>query len=131
MDPKRFLSHEIRVHLQRTRLTDCFDAKQHWVFAMTAECGSIVLALNQLHEERCGATIPTMIVACGVPNYPAFFLFPKENLAFYEISTWLDITVADSQEQAAQMSYFTLAMQDPKPLGDALAGWLYRDHLTS
>lgn len=43
-------------------------------------------------------------------------MFPKEHLAFHEIRERLDNEVAGSQEQAEQMSYFTLAMQDPKPL---------------
>jgi len=130
MDPRKFLSHELRVHLQRKRLTDCFDEKQHWVFAMTAECGSTVLALNQLHEERCGASIP-MIVACCVKDAPAFLLFPKESLAYYEIGELLDVQVANSKEEAEQMAYFTLAMQDPTPLSDALLVWVYKDPIVN
>jgi hypothetical protein len=130
MDPKRFLDHTVQVHMNRKRLTAIFDAKQHWVFAMTAECGSIVLALNQLHQERCGDTIP-MIVACCVNDCPAFFLFPKAHLAFYEIGELLDIDVAGSQAQAEQMAYFTLAMQDPTPLSDALAVWVDHDPIAN
>jgi hypothetical protein len=58
-------------------------------------------------------------------------MFPKESLAFYEIEALLEVHVADSKEEAEQMHYFTLAMQDPKPLSDALHIWVHQDHLLS
>ena len=128
MDPKRFLDHTTRVYMNRKRLTTIFDAKEHWVFAMTAECGSTVIKLNQLHVERCGSAIE-IIVACCLRDGPAFFMFPKENLAYYEIAELLGIEVSASQEQAEQMSYFTLAMVDPKPLSDDLKVWVHHDPL--
>jgi hypothetical protein len=35
----------------------------------------------------------------------------------------------ECKEEAEKMHYFTLAMQDPKPLSDALQIWVHQDHL--
>jgi hypothetical protein len=35
----------------------------------------------------------------------------------------------ECKEEAEQMHYFTLAMQDPQPLSDALHIWIHQDHL--
>jgi hypothetical protein len=130
MDPKRFLSHTVRVHEKRQHLTEIFDRKAHWVFAMTHESGAIALRLNELHEERCGTQIE-IVVACCLNNVPAFLLFLKENLSYYEITELLDVQVAGSKEEAEKMHYFTLAMQDPTPLSQALNIWVHVDHLLS
>jgi hypothetical protein len=130
MDPKRFLSHAVRVHTKRQHLTEIFDQKTHWVFAMTHECGAIALRLNALHEERCGTHIE-IVVACCLDNGPAFLLFPKESLSYDEITELLDVHVANSKAEAEQMHYFTLAMQDPTPLSEALNAWVHIDHLLS
>jgi hypothetical protein len=128
MHTRKFLDHPTRVHLMRQRLTAIFDAKQHWVFAMTGECTEIAVRIGALHVERCGTHI-TMMPVCCLQYVPAFFLFPKESLAFDEIEALLEVQVADSQAEAEQMHYFTLAMQDPKPLSDALQIWIHQDHL--
>jgi hypothetical protein len=128
MHPRRFLDHATRVHLKRQHLTAIFDAKQHWVFAMTGECVEMALRLGTLHVERCGTPIE-MIAVCCLKHLPVFFLFPKEHLAFYEIEALLEVHVAGSQAEAEQMHYFTLAMHDPKPLSDALQVWVHQDHL--
>ena len=130
MDPKRFLSHTVRVHTKRQHLTEIFDRKAHWVFAMTHECGAIALRLNQLHEERCGTGIE-IVVACCLANGSAFLLFPKESLSYYEITELLEVQVAGSKEEAEKMHYFRLAMQDPTPLSEALNVWVHIDHLLS
>jgi hypothetical protein len=130
MDPKRFLSHTVRVHEKRQHLTQVFDRKTHWVFAMTHECGAIALRLNALHKERCGTHFE-IVVACCLDHVPAFLLFPKENLSYDEITELLDVHVAGSQAEAEQMHYFTLAMQDPTPLSEALNAWVHIDHLLS
>jgi hypothetical protein len=130
MDPKRFLGHAVRVHMKRQHLTQVFDRKTHWVFAMTHECGEIALRLNELHEERCGTHIE-IVVACCLDNGPAFLLFPKENLSYYEITELLGVHVAGSKEEAEKMHYLTLAMQDPTPLSEALNVWVHTDHLLS
>jgi hypothetical protein len=128
MDPKRFFDHATRVHLMRQSLTEIFDAKQHWVFAMTGECVEIAIRIGTLHVERCGAPID-MIAVCCLNKVPVFFLFPKASLAFDEIDALLEIHVAGSQAEAEQMHYFTLAMHDPTPLRDALQVWVHQDHL--
>jgi hypothetical protein len=130
MDPKRFLGHAVRVHMKRQHLTEIFDRKTHWVFAMTHECGAIALQLNQLHEARCGTPIE-IVVACCLDHVPAFLLFPRESLSYYEITELLDVHVAGSQAEAEQMHYFTLAMQDPTPLSQALNIWVHIDHRLS
>jgi hypothetical protein len=130
MDPKRFLGHAVRVHMKRQHLTEIFDQRTHWVFAMTHECGAIALRLNELHEERCGTQIE-IVVACCLDHGPAFLLFPKAHLSYYEITELLDVQVAGSQAEAEQMYYFTLAMQDPRPLSEALDVWVHVDHLLS
>jgi hypothetical protein len=130
MDPRRFLGHAVRVHMKRQHLTQVFDQKTHWVFAMTHECGAIAWQLNQLHEERCGGNIE-IVVACCLVGVPAFLLFPKEHLSYDEITELLDVQVAGSQAEAEQMHYFTLAMQDPAPLSEALNVWVHIDHLLS
>jgi hypothetical protein len=128
MDHKRFLDHPTRVHLMRQRLTDIFDAKQHWVFAMTGECTEIAVRIATLHAKRCGTHID-MLPVCCLQHTPVFFMFPKESLAFYEIESLLEVQVAGSKAEAEQMHYFTLAMQDPKPLSEALQVWIHHDHL--
>ena len=128
MEPKFFIDHSTRVHVNRQRLADIFDAKQHWVFVMTRECVTIVLELAKLHYERCGEHL-NLIPVCCLESTPAFFMFPKEHLAFYEIGELLNIEVADIQEQAEKMKYFVLSAQDPKPLDDVLRVWLHQDHL--
>jgi hypothetical protein len=130
MDPKRFLSHTVRVHTKRQHLTQVFDQHTHWVFAMTHECRAIALQLNQLHEERCGGNID-IVVACCLPGNPAFLLFPRAHLSYDEITELLDGPVAGSQAEAEKMHYFTLAMQDPAPLSEALNAWVHIDHLLS
>jgi hypothetical protein len=130
MDPKRFLSHTLRVHAKRRHLTETFDRKTHWVFAMTHECHAIALRLNELHEERCGTPIE-IVIACCLNGGPAFLLFPKEHLSYDEITELLDVHVAGSQAEAEKMHYFTLAMQDPTPLSEALHVWVHTDHLLS
>jgi hypothetical protein len=128
MEPKRFLGHAVNVHMKRRHLTEIIARKEHWIFAMTSECAQTVLQLNRLHQERCGTPIE-MVVACCLESGPAFFLFPKESLAYYEIGELLNIEVADSKEQAEKMKYFVLSAQDPKPLDDILRVWLHQDHL--
>ena len=118
------------MHTKRQRLRDVFAGKAHWVFAMTHECSEIALQLNELHEERCGTQIE-IVVACCLNGVPAFLLFPKENLSYYEITELLGVHVAGSKEEAEKMHYFTLAMQDPTPLSEALNVWVHTDHLLS
>jgi hypothetical protein len=95
---------------------------------MTGECGAIAVRLGALHVERCGTHID-MLPVCCLQHTPVFFLFPKENLAFYEIEALLEVQVAGSKAEAEQMHYFTLAMQDPQPLSEALRIWIHQDHL--
>jgi hypothetical protein len=130
MDPKRFLGHAVRVHMKRQHLTEIFDRKTHWVFAMTHECGAIAFQLNQLHEERCGTPIE-ILVACCLDGNPAFLLFPKASLSYHEITELLGMRVAGSQAAAEKMHYFTLAMHDPTPLSASLSVWVHIDHLLS
>jgi hypothetical protein len=130
MDTTRFLDHPTCMYLRRTHLTDIFDQKQHWVFAMTAQCGAIALQLNQLHMDRCGGPIE-MVIACCVKGCPAFFLFPKESLAYGEITELLDVQVAGSQAEAERMAYFVLAMEDPGPLSQLLHVWVHQEHFLS
>jgi hypothetical protein len=130
VDPKRFLSHTVRVHTKRQHLTEIFDQKTHWVFAMTHECHEIAVQLNALHEERCGTPIE-ILVACCLDGHPAFLLFPKASLSYDEITELLGMHVAGSQDAAEKMHYFTLAMQDPTPLSEALHVWVHIDHLLS
>jgi hypothetical protein len=77
---------------------------------MTAQCGAMALQLNQLYMDRCGAPIE-MVIACCVKDCPAFFLFPKQSLAYYEINELLDVQVAESKAQAERMAYFPLAVR--------------------
>jgi hypothetical protein len=130
MDPRRFFSHELRVHRNRQALSQVFAQQAHWVFAMTAECGRTALPLSQLHLERCGEPI-TIVAACCLARVPAFFLFPRAHLAFDEFGPLLDIQVAASQAEAEQMHYFALAMHDARPLAQALERWIHTDHLLS
>jgi hypothetical protein len=128
MDTGRFLDHPTRMYLRRKHLTDIFDAKQHWVFAMTGECVEIAVRIGALHVERCGTPID-MVPVCCLTHVRVFLMFPKESLAFDEIDALLGVQVAGSKEEAEQMHYFTLAMQDPKPLSEALHIWIHHDHL--
>jgi hypothetical protein len=130
MDPKRFLSHTVRVHEKRQRLRDVFDGKAHWVFAMTQECSEIAVRLNELHEERCGTEIEILVACCLVGN-PAFLLFPKASLSYDEISELLGVHVAGSHAAAEQRHYFTLDRHDPTLLSEALNVWVHTDHLLS
>jgi hypothetical protein len=128
IDTKRFLDHPTRVHLMRQRLTAIFDAKQHWVFAMTGECSDIAVRIGVLHVERCETHIDPIPVCC-LKDLPVFLIFPKEYLAFYEIEALLGVQVARSKAEAEQMHYFAVAMQDARPLHDALQLWIHHDHL--
>jgi hypothetical protein len=130
IDPKRFLSHTVRVHAKRRHLTETFDRHTHWVFAMTHECHEIALQLNALHEERCGTPIE-ILVACCLAGPPAFLLFPKAHLSYDEITELLGMRVAGNQDAAEMRHYFTLAMDDPTPLSEALNVWVHIDHLLS
>jgi len=130
MDPRRFLNHIVLVHEARKRLAEIIDRKEHWIFAMTGDCGSIALQLDEIHQQRCGSPIE-MTVCCCVKNAPAFLFFPRESLAYYEIHEILDVEVARNKAEAEEMNYFVLSMQDPKTLGDALKVWRNQDHLLS
>jgi hypothetical protein len=95
---------------------------------MTGECVAVAVRIGALHVERCGTHIE-MIPVCCLKYVPVFLMFPKESLAFYEIEALLEVQVAGSKAEAEQMHYFTLAMQEPKPLSEALHIWIHHDHL--
>jgi hypothetical protein len=130
MNPKRFLMHQTRVYLMRQRLLEAIQRKDSWIFAMTYECGALAMKIGTLHHERTGEHV-SMIVPCCLEAHPAFFIFPKEHLHFYEIEQVLGIEVADSKEAAEKYRYFVVAESDPIPLRDLLDQWVRHEHLVN
>jgi hypothetical protein len=96
----------------------------------SAETGELALKIAQIYYERCGDTMK-IIPACCLQECPAFFLFPKEHLAFYEIEALFDIEVAYSQAEAEKCRYFTISERDPSGLHAKINQWLHQDHLLS
>ncbi len=130
IDPRRFLHHDVLTHQKQQHLFDTFKSKSHWIFAMTTECVDVAIRMGTLHHERTGEHIE-MVPVCCLKENPAFFLFPREHLAYYEIDLCLNIEVSSSKEVAENTDYFTVSKSDPKLLNILLEHWLHRDALTN
>lgn len=127
---KRFLQHEVQVHLQRQKLKDAMARKDSWIFAMRGDCVELAVKMSRLHAERTGECID-MALACCLRGSPAFLIFPKEHLAYYEIEELFDIEVADSKEAAEKCGYFVISVDSAQELRVMLSRWEHQDHLTN
>lgn len=130
LDNMGFFSDNVRTHLARKRLSDVLDAKTHWVFAITNDCGIIAMKLNQLHAERFNGECIEMILVGSLPMFPVFLMFPRDKLDLGEFAEMLG-GWPTSREVIESKDYITITMQNPEPIMESISRWIAIDHLLS
>jgi hypothetical protein len=128
MCTSRFFDKTLRAHLDRQRLCAIMDNKQHWVFAITPECTSVFLRLQQLHRERGAMRDVDVLTLPGLPMTPIFVCVPRDQLSLEDLGDVLDFNNG-SRELYESMAFITVTTLDPKLLGEVASQWVHVDHL--
>jgi hypothetical protein len=128
MCPSRFFDKTTRAHLDRQRLNVCIAAKQHWIFAITPECGPLFLKLRELCLERGLDHLD--ILGVPVPMLPILVCIPRDTLALADLTDLVDFSAA-SLEVYESKDYITITSLDTDVVTQALSNWIHLDHLLS
>jgi hypothetical protein len=124
----RFFDRTLRAHLDRQRLQRCIDAKRHWIFALTPECGPLFLRLRELCEARGIEDLDIL----GVPLTMLQILvcIPRDKLALDDLADLVDFSAA-SREVYESKDYITITSLNLDVVNQALSNWIHLDHLLS
>lgn len=130
LDNRTFFSNNLVTHLARKRLTEVLDAKTHWVFAITNDCGALAMRLNQLHVERFDGYGIEIIAMGSLPMCPVLLMFPRDKLDLGEFAEMIG-GWPTSREVIESKDYITITSQDPEPIMQSINQWISIDHLMS
>jgi hypothetical protein len=126
--PSHFFDRTLRTYLDRQRLHTCIDGKQHWIFALTPECGPLFLRLRELYAERGGEKIDILNLA--LPMMPIFVCIPRDTLDLDDLTDLVDFSAA-SREVYERKDYITMTSLNADLVAQALSHWLQLDHLVN
>jgi hypothetical protein len=124
----RFFDKTTRAHLDRQRLHACMASKQHWIFAITPECGALFLRLRQLCLERGVEALD--ILGVPLPMLPILVCIPRETLDLDDLTDLIDFSAA-SREVHESRDYIIITSLKTEVVTQALAHWVNVDHLLS
>ena len=129
LDNKIFFNETNYIYCSRKRLNEIFDAKTHWVFAMTAESIFIAKYLQKLHLERLNKEIE-IIALENVRLNPAFLMFPRDQFTLDEFAELIGYWPAP-RKVIEEKDYIIVASENADMLMNIIQRWISVDHLLS
>jgi len=126
MSTSRFFDQTLRAHLDRQRLNAYIEAKRHWIFAITPECGPLFLKLRELCVERDIEDLDIL----GVPlaMMPILVCIPRGKLSLDDLDDLVDFSTA-SREVYESKDYITITSLNVDAVTQAVSHWITLDHL--
>jgi hypothetical protein len=126
----RFFDKTLRAHLDRQRLHTVMDAKRHWIFAITPECGPLFLKLQQLNAERGAMQDVEVLTLPTLPMAPILVCVPRDQLSLDDLADVVDFN-RGSREVYESKAYITISTVNTDVVNQALSNWINLDHLLS
>jgi hypothetical protein len=130
MCASRFFDKTLCAHLDRQRLHAVVKAKKHWIFAITPECISVFLRLQQLHAERGAMQDLEVVTLPSLPMAPILLCIPRDKVFLEDLTDLVDFSKG-SLEAYESKAYITITSLGTNALNQALSNWINLDHLVN